>query len=74
MLQMFFFFFFFFFFYNSEYLCSIDIPRQCSAKISCGFGEKVDFVMFAISSNGGLDNRSDPILRFEDPGVRSCSM
>ena len=38
----------FFHFYTSEYLCSIDIP-----KISSGSGEKIDFVIFAIFSNGG---------------------
>ena len=40
-------------FYNSEYLCSINIPCQKLAKIFSGSGEKTDFVIFAIFSNGG---------------------
>ena len=43
----------FFSFYSSEYLCSIDIHATIQPKISSGSGEKVDFVIFAIFSNGG---------------------
>ena len=43
----------FFYFYNSEHLCSVNIACQIQPKISSGSGEQVDFVIFAISSNGG---------------------
>ena len=35
-------------FYNFEYLCSIDVPCQNSAKYTQWLGEEVDFVIFAI--------------------------
>ena len=35
----------FFHFYNSDYLCSIDIPCQNPANISSGSGEEVDSVI-----------------------------
>ena len=56
---------FFFLFYNSEYLCFIDIPCQNSAKISSGFEEEDDFVVFAFLVTAViLDIRPDPILQF----------
>ena len=66
-----------FHFYNSEYLCSIDMPCQTSAKnIQCyGSGEEVDFVIYAILVTAViLDTRPDHNLQFRDPRVRSCSM
>ena len=43
----------FFHFYNSEYLCSTNIPSKIHPKISSGSGEEVDFVVFAIFRNRG---------------------
>ena len=54
----------FFHFYNSEYLCSIDIPCQNSAKNIQRFLEKkliLLFLLFLVMA-AILDFRPDPIL------------
>ena len=49
--------------YNSEYLCSVDIPYQNSIKIPGGSGEEAGFAIFAILvATTILDIRPDPVF------------